>query len=125
MGKEELMKFVNDPFWIRLRWFLFIAFWLLWVAMLAGAIAIVAMAPKCTAPKPKEWWEKSAIVQLDVETDTHDLKSVEALLDTLKEQNIDAISLSSMIKESPTGITELFSEAIFYSNITININIIS
>ncbi|XP_043512053.1 neutral and basic amino acid transport protein rBAT-like isoform X1 [Frieseomelitta varia] len=104
MGKEELMKFVNDPFWIRLRWFLFIAFWLLWVAMLGGAIAIVAMAPKCTAPKPKEWWEKSVIVRLDpVETYNHDMKSVEDLLDTLKEQNIDAISLASMIKESPTG----------------------
>ncbi|KAK9299701.1 hypothetical protein QLX08_007335 [Tetragonisca angustula] len=104
MGKEELMKFVNDPFWIRLRWFLFIAFWLLWVAMLGGAIAIVAMAPKCTAPKPKEWWEKSVIVRLDpVETYNHDMKSVEDLLDTLKEQNIDAISLASTIKESPTG----------------------
>ena len=119
------MKFVNDPFWIRLRWFLFIAFWLLWVAMLGGAIAIVAMAPKCTAPKPKEWWEKSVIVRLDpVETYNHDMKSVEDLLDTLKEQNIDAISLASTIKESPTGITELFSEATFYSNMTININII-
>lgn len=104
MGKEELMKFANDPFWIKLRWFLFIVFWLLWVAMLAGAIAIVVMAPKCVAPKPKEWWEKSVIVQLDpVETSTHDLKGVESLLDTLKTQNIDAISLASTVKESSTG----------------------
>ncbi|PBC33834.1 Neutral and basic amino acid transport protein rBAT [Apis cerana cerana] len=109
MGKEELMKFANDPFWIRLRWFLFVTFWLLWVAMLAGAIAIVVMAPKCTAPKPKEWWERSSIVQLDpVETNTHDLKGVESLLDVLKEQNIDVISLASIVKESLTGGTEDF-----------------
>ncbi|XP_076283371.1 CD98 heavy chain [Lasioglossum baleicum] len=103
MGKEELMKFANDPFWVRLRWFLFITFWLLWAAMLVGAIAIVVMAPKCSAPKPKEWWEKSPIVQLDpAETSSHNLKGVETLLDTLKAQNIDAISLASVVKGSAT-----------------------
>ncbi|OAD56819.1 Neutral and basic amino acid transport protein rBAT [Eufriesea mexicana] len=109
MGKEELMKFANDPFWIRLRWFLFIAFWLLWIAMLVGAIAIVVIAPKCTAPEPKEWWEISPIIQLDpAETNNHNLKSIESLLDILKEQNINAISLSSIVKENPMGGTEDF-----------------
>lgn len=109
MGKEELMKFANDPFWIRLRWFLFISFWLLWVAMLGGAVAIVVMAPKCTAPKPKEWWERSPIVQLDpIETSSHNLKGIESLLDTLKAQNIDAVSLASVLKESATGGIEDF-----------------
>lgn len=104
MGKEELMKFANDPFWIRLRWILFITFWLLWLAMLAGAIAIVVKAPKCSAPEPKEWWEKSPIVQLDpIETSSHDLKGIESLLDTLKEQNVEAVSLASVVKESATG----------------------
>lgn len=104
MGKEELMKFANDPFWIRLRWILFVVFWLVWIAMLVGAIAIVVMAPKCTPPKAKEWWQKSPIVQLDpAETASHDLKGIEPLLDTLKEQGIDAISLSSIVKESATG----------------------
>ncbi|XP_031833679.1 CD98 heavy chain [Nomia melanderi] len=108
MGKEELMKFANDPFWVRLRWFLFITFWLLWAAMLFGAIAIVVMAPKCSAPKPKEWWEKSPIVHLDpAETSTHNLKGVEALLDTLKGQSIDAISLASVVKGSPRGIDDM------------------
>lgn len=109
MGKEELMKFANDPFWVRLRWFLFIAFWLLWLAMLSGAIAIVVMAPKCTAPEPKEWWQKSPILQLDpLETNTHDLKGVEILLDTFKRQNVDAISLTSIVKENLAGGTEDF-----------------
>ena len=61
MGKEELMKFANDPFWVRLRWFLFILFWLIWAAMLAGAIAIIVMAPKCAAPAPLKWWEQSPL----------------------------------------------------------------
>jgi hypothetical protein len=64
MGKEELMKFANDPFWVRLRWFLFIFFWLLWAAMLAGAIAIIVMAPKCAAPAPLKWWEQSPLYQV-------------------------------------------------------------
>jgi hypothetical protein len=47
LGKEELMKYANDPFWVRLRWFLFVLFWALWVAMLVGAIVIIVFAPKC------------------------------------------------------------------------------
>lgn len=47
MGKDELMKFANDPFWVKMRWFLFILFWVMWVGMLAGAIAIILFAPKC------------------------------------------------------------------------------
>merc|ERR1712179_127616 len=35
LSKEELMKFANDPYWVRLRWILFILFWVIWVAMLA------------------------------------------------------------------------------------------
>lgn len=55
MGKEELMKYANDPFWVRLRWFLFILFWLLWAGMLIGAIMIIYAAPKCESPEPKSW----------------------------------------------------------------------
>lgn len=68
MGKEELMKFANDPFWVKTRWFLFILFWLLWVAMLAGAIAIIVLAPRCAPPSPREWWEKSPLYKANVDT---------------------------------------------------------
>ncbi|XP_015591180.1 maltase 1 isoform X2 [Cephus cinctus] len=109
MGKEELMKYANDPFWIRLRWFLFVAFWLLWLSMLAGAIAIIVMAPKCSAPKPKKWWEQSPIIQLDAsDVASKNLKGLESLLDPLKSQNIKAISLKSIVKSSPEGHTEDF-----------------
>jgi len=104
MGKEELMKFANDPFWIRLRWALFIIFWLIWAAMLAGAIAIIVMAPKCSAPEPKKLWEESAIVELDAsDVFNGDLTGLEHILSDLKNQHIRAISLSSLVKESTNG----------------------
>lgn len=55
MDKEELMKYAKDPFWIRLRWFLFITFWVCWAAMLVGAIMIIYEAPKCEPPAPRTW----------------------------------------------------------------------
>lgn len=55
LTKEELMKYSNDPFWVRLRWIMFIGFWLIWLGMLAGAIYIIIGAPKCAPPPPKTW----------------------------------------------------------------------
>lgn len=116
MGKEELMKFANDPFWIRLRWALFIIFWLIWAAMLAGAIAIIVMAPKCSAPEPKKLWEESAIVELDASNAPNgDLKGLEIILDDLKNQHIRAISLSALVKESADGTYSLTSHTCLFS----------
>lgn len=104
MSKEELMKFANDPFWVRLRWALFIFFWLLWLAMLAGAIAIIVVAPKCSAPEPKKLWEESPIVQLDaLDSPSGDLRGLESVLNDLEDLNIKAISLSSLVKEAVDG----------------------
>ena len=100
MGKEELMKYANDPFWIHLRWFLFIGFWLVWVGMLAGAIAIIVMAPMCSAPEQKKWWETSPIVQLEPDDiEGRDANSIASLLDNLKKQNIFVLSLSKFIDD--------------------------
>merc|ERR1712172_256253 len=52
LTKEELMKYANDPYWVRLRWILFILFWVIWVAMLAASIVIIIYAPKCPSPEP-------------------------------------------------------------------------
>lgn len=65
MTKEELMKFANDPFWVRLRWLLFVLFWGLWVAMLLGAVYIIMDAPKCAAPVPLTWYQEGPLVTLD------------------------------------------------------------
>lgn len=66
MGKEELMKYANEPFWVRLRMFLFLFFWASWVAMLVGAVVIIILAPRCP-PAPKlDWYQKTAMYQVDV-----------------------------------------------------------
>jgi solute carrier family 3 protein 2 len=64
MTKEELMKYANDPFWVRLRWFLFVLFWAAWIAMLVGAILIIVYAPRCEKPSPLIWWKKGPLVTL-------------------------------------------------------------
>lgn len=46
------------------RWILFIAFWALWVGMLASAIAIIFLAPKCAAPTPLAWYEKGPLITI-------------------------------------------------------------
>jgi hypothetical protein len=58
------MPFADDPFWVRLRWFLFALFWLAWLAMLVTAVVIIALAPKCYRPAPKQWWQKGPIYQV-------------------------------------------------------------
>lgn len=78
MTKDELMKYSNDPFWVRLRWVLFIFFWALWVAMLAGAIAIIIYAPKCAAPSPLAWYKKGPMVTItgyETDIELSDMKS--------------------------------------------------
>lgn len=101
MCKEELLKYANDPFWVKLRWFLFVGFWILWIAMLAGAIAIIIMAPKCTTTSPRKWWEKNVIVQLGLpDIAGKNVSEIEFLLDTLKSRSIHAISLTSILAET-------------------------
>jgi len=77
MTKEELMKYANDPFWVRLRWVLFILFWACWVGMLVGAVMIIINAPKCAPPEPKTWWEEGPLAEVDTLVSESDMKSFE------------------------------------------------
>lgn len=122
MGKAELMKYANDPFWIKLRWFLFIAFWVLWIAMLVGAVTIIVMAPKCTAPEPKKWFEKSPIVKLssaDLKNYLRDPSGLETRLKFLQELKIKGIVLPSILKENLPGIYKI----IFTQQFEISLNV--
>ncbi|KAG5882578.1 hypothetical protein JTB14_030127 [Gonioctena quinquepunctata] len=76
MNKEELMKYANDPFWVRLRWFLFITFWVLWAAMLVGAVLIIYAAPKCDPPPPRTWWQEGPLTEVKPDTNPEQLKSL-------------------------------------------------
>lgn len=66
LTKEELLKFGNDPFWVRLRWFLCILFWAGWLAMLVMAIVIIVQVPRCKPPPTMDWIKESAVVEHDI-----------------------------------------------------------
>lgn len=62
LSKEEIMKYGNDPQWVRIRWFLFILFWVVWVSMLVSAVLIVINSEKCAyVPKLNFWQKKFSI----------------------------------------------------------------
>lgn len=74
LGKDEVMKYAEEPFWKRLRCILFILFWIGWFAMLITAILIIALAPRCP-PKPDlKWYQTESVYQVIPETfkDTND-----------------------------------------------------
>ncbi|XP_038206473.1 neutral and basic amino acid transport protein rBAT isoform X2 [Zerene cesonia] len=92
LTKEELMKYAEDPFWIRLRWFMFVLFWAMWFCMLAGAIAIIVRAPKCAPPPPRTWYEKGPLVDV---SSVEDYAIIEPNLQLLKDAQVAGVFVSS------------------------------
>ena len=104
LTKEELMKYANDPYWVRLRWILFILFWVIWVAMLAASIVIIIYAPKCPSPEPKEWWQKNAMYKVDVKNfDDGTLNGLKDNLDLLVESGVGTVYISSFFQTTGKG----------------------
>lgn len=64
LTKEQLEKYRNDPFWKPFRMFMFVLFWLVWIAMFAGAILIVVLSPKCAPKLEPEWWRTKVSYQI-------------------------------------------------------------
>jgi len=104
LSKEELMQFANDPFWVRLRWVLFILFWIIWVAMLVASIVIIVYAPKCPSPEAKQWWQKGPIYKSPVT----DLKDVQENLDHLVTAGVGSLYLTSLL--SPNHLEQVKTE---------------
>jgi len=107
MTKEELMKFANDPFWVRLRWICFMMFWLVWLMMLVGAIIIIVMAERCAPEPTADWWQKSAVYSIyprsfkDSDGDgIGDLKGIQSELDYIDDLKVKTLLLDA-IYESP------------------------
>jgi len=105
LTKAELMEYAKDPFWIGLRWFLFIGFWLIWLAMLVASIVIIIMAPKCPPPAPKQWWQKAPIYEVYVKSfkdsdgdGIGDIKGVTSKLDYLTSLGVGSVWLSPIYK---------------------------
>uniref|UniRef100_A0A1I8PS26 alpha-glucosidase n=1 Tax=Stomoxys calcitrans TaxID=35570 RepID=A0A1I8PS26_STOCA len=94
MTKEELMKYANDPFWIRLRWIFFVGFWLIWLGMLVGAVFIIVQTPKCAAPEPLPWYKRGILAKFsnfDATTDNVEI--------------VKQIKASGVIYEMPAELT--------------------
>ncbi|XP_013410506.1 maltase A3 [Lingula anatina] len=106
LNKEELMKYTDDPFWVKVRYVLFISFWVIWLAMLVAAIVIIAIAPKCPYRPPLEWYHKSTVYQvypksfLDGKGDNGvgDLKGISDKLDYFLSAQVGAIYINSIYK---------------------------
>jgi hypothetical protein len=64
LGKEEVMRYANDPFWVRLRWIMFILFWVGWLAMLVTAVVIIVLAPRCPPRPDLKWYNTDTVYQV-------------------------------------------------------------
>jgi len=105
LTKEELMKYANDPFWIRLRWTLFVAFWLIWLAMLVGAIVIIVLGPKCAPVQKLDWWQKDPVYQIyprsfkdDSGDGVGDIAGIKSKLDYLEDLGAKSLWLSPVFQ---------------------------
>lgn len=100
LKKEELLKYANDPYWVRLRIILLVIFSAIWLAMLVAAIVIIVLTPKCPPRPNQEWWETAMVYCIqpksffDSDSDgVGDLEGIHSKLgyikDTLKADAID------------------------------------
>lgn len=109
LTKEELMKYADDPYWVRVRRILLALFWLVWLGMLAAAIIIIVLAPKCPPRPDLEWWQKCSVQEVyprsfkDSDGDgVGDIKGIEDKLNYIKDNQADAVLLSSVYKSPNT-----------------------
>jgi len=88
LTKEELQEFADDPFWVRTRKILFVLFWVVWVGMVAAAVIIIVLSPKCPARPNQKWWETSAVYRVETkgfkDSDGDGLGDLKGLKDKLK-----------------------------------------
>lgn len=103
MSKDELLKYVNDPFWVRTRMVLFVLFWLIWVGMFVAAIGIIVVAPRCEAPKPRKWFEEGPIVDINLPKESISLANVAERLPYLADLKVKGIILPSIFPADEQG----------------------
>lgn len=65
LTKEQLLEAANTPGWKFVRMFLYIFCGLVWLGMLATAIVMVVLAPRCAPVPQPNWYEATALYQAD------------------------------------------------------------
>ncbi|KAM9827251.1 solute carrier family 3 member 2a [Neosynchiropus ocellatus] len=94
LSKEELMRVAGTPGWVRTRWLLLVLFWLGWIGMLAGAIAIIVQAPRCKPLPEMKWWNEGPLYQIsDAKAFSDGLDGVESKLDSLNQLKVKGLVL--------------------------------
>ncbi|XP_016376980.1 4F2 cell-surface antigen heavy chain-like [Sinocyclocheilus rhinocerous] len=119
LSKEELMKVAGTPGWVKVRWALLILFWLGWLGMLAGAIAIIIQAPRCKPLPEMNWWNYGPLYQIgDVNsfTKSSDLKGLAEKVQAMDELKVKGliigpIHVSSADEPEELKLTEISKEA--------------
>lgn len=64
LGKEELLKYADDPYWKKVRIILFVLFWVGWLGMLVAAIIIIVLAPRCPYRPDQKWYDENTVYQV-------------------------------------------------------------
>nr|XP_019951353.1 PREDICTED: 4F2 cell-surface antigen heavy chain [Paralichthys olivaceus] len=97
LSKEELMKVAGTPGWVRTRWVLLILFWLGWIGMLAGAVAIIVQAPRCKPIPEMNWWNEGPLYQIpDVVAFANGMEGVETKLDAMNQLKVKGLVLGPL-----------------------------
>lgn len=117
LSKEELMKYANDPFWVRLRMTLFVLFWFLWLAMLVGAVAIIVLTPRCAPPPRLAWWQSSPVYNVEVASYADsdgdgrgDIAGLTSKLEYIKKLGMGTLMLSNIFSKDASGATKDYLE---------------
>lgn len=63
LTSEELEVAAGGPGWKKMRCYLLAVFWLVWVAMAAGSVAVVVTSPRPVVTS-LTWWQKSLFYQV-------------------------------------------------------------
>ncbi|KAM9438786.1 amino acid transporter heavy chain SLC3A2-like [Salvelinus alpinus] len=94
LSKEELLRVAGTPGWVRTRWALLILFWLGWLGMLAGAVAIIVQAPRCKDIPAMNWWNYGPLYQIgnvQAFSESKNLKGVEDKIDRLSQLRVKGL----------------------------------
>lgn len=105
MGKDELLRFSQTPFWKRLRLVCLLIFWFAWLGLLTAVITLTVILPRCKSEPENVWWQTGNLQQVYVRSfqdsdgdGIGDINGLASRLDYLQSINTNAVILSSFYK---------------------------